>query len=116
MDREYAKIMIDYLYDEGDRYIIFFGDILGIVSYGREDTPFDKSPSARFFHAVKLAEFLVHKRDFSPGISVRQEDGGFRNTFYEGGFEKFCEDLNCRFNEGGIDNIDLIAGPWLTCH
>ncbi|UVD59913.1 hypothetical protein NE852_26120 (plasmid) [Rhizobium sp. Pop5] len=32
---------------------------------------------------------------------------------YEGGFEEFRQDLENLFGGGGIDNIDLVAGPWL---
>lgn len=30
MDKEYAKTMVDHLYDEGDRDIIFYGFIIGV--------------------------------------------------------------------------------------
>ncbi|PDV86525.1 hypothetical protein CO652_20875 [Rhizobium sp. H4] len=105
--------MVDYLYDEGDRDIIFFGHILGIVSYDRKDIAYDKSESTRFCHGIKLANFLVSGGDFSPGISVRQTDGSFRKSLYTGGFEEFRKKLERLFDESGIDNIDLVAGPWL---
>jgi len=43
MERQYAKTIVDYLYDEGDRDIIFFGFIIGVVSFDREDAPYEKS-------------------------------------------------------------------------
>lgn len=113
MDHAYAKTMVDYLYDEGDRDIIFFGYIIGIVSYDRKDIEYDKSEYTRFCHAIKLANFLVSRGDFRPGTSVRQADSGFCKTLYEGGFEEFRKNLEGLFDEGGIDNIDLVAGPWL---
>jgi hypothetical protein len=114
MDREYAKTMVDHLYDEGDRDIIFFGFIIGVVSFDREDAPYDKSEADRFNHALRLASFLLSDGDFSPGKSIRQENGNFRKTLYEGGFEEFRQDLENLFGGGGIDNIDLLAGPWLV--
>lgn len=113
MNHAYAKTMVDYLYDEGDRDIIFFGHILGIVSYNGKDIAYDKSESTRFCHAIRLTNFLVSGGEFRAGISVRQTDGSFRETLYKGGFEEFRKNLERLFDEGGIDNIDLIAGPWL---
>ena len=114
MDREYARTMVDYLYDEGDRDIIFFGFIIGVVSFDREDAPYEKSEADRFDHALRLASFLISEGDFSPGKSIRQENGKFRETLYEGGFEEFRHDVENLFGGGGIDNIDLVAGPWMV--
>ncbi len=114
MDREYAKRMVDHLYDEGDRDIIFFGFIIGVVSFDREDAPLEKPEADRFSHALRLANFLISEGDFSPGKSICQENGEFRRTLYEGGFAEFRQDLDNLFGGGGIDNIDLVAGPWLV--
>jgi len=56
---------------------------------------------------------LISEGDFSPGKSIRQENGNFRKILYEGGFEEFRQDLENLFGGCGIDNIDLVAGPWL---
>ncbi|MGO7402874.1 hypothetical protein [Rhizobium ruizarguesonis] len=50
---------MDYLYDEGDRDIIFFGFIIGVVSFDREDNPYEKSEADRFNHSLRLANFLI---------------------------------------------------------
>ncbi|RWX14332.1 hypothetical protein EHI42_17850 [Rhizobium hidalgonense] len=106
--------MVGHLYDEGDRDIIFFGFIIGAVSFDREDAPYEKSEADRFNHALRLANFLISEGDFSPGKSIRRENSKFRKTLYEGGFEEFRQDVENLFDGGGIDNMDLVAGPWLS--
>ncbi|EJJ31135.1 hypothetical protein [Rhizobium sp. CF142] len=113
MNQQYAKDVVDDIYDEGDRDIIFFGHILSFVTYDKDDKPYDKSPDEVYNDAKELSKFLISNGDFSPGLSVRQPDGSFKNVLFEGGFDEFNTYLNNVLSEGGIDCIDLIAGPWL---
>ncbi|MEC4720259.1 hypothetical protein RY831_13940 [Noviherbaspirillum sp. CPCC 100848] len=110
---QYVIDMVDYLYEEGDRDLIFFGQILGVVSYDENDNPFDKTPEKRMSDAIKLANYLISSDDFCLGKTVKQQDETYQYRVYEEGFQKFCEDVTRAFSSNGIDDVDLNAGIWL---
>jgi hypothetical protein len=72
---QYAGEMLDYLYNDGDIDIIFFGQILGVVSYDDEDKPFAKSKKQRLDDAIKLAVYLLESNDFSMGEMIKPKTG-----------------------------------------
>lgn len=113
MNNSYAVDMMSYLYDEGDRDFILFGEILGMVSYDRDDQPFSKSDERRMFDALKLVDFLVQLGDFCVGHTQRRPDDSFVDNVYGQGFEGFRADASEIFFRDGIDGINLNSGLWL---
>ncbi|RXZ36329.1 hypothetical protein D9O50_07255 [Oxalobacteraceae bacterium CAVE-383] len=109
---EYAVDMLNYFYEEGDRDLIFFGQILGAVSYDDEDRLFDKTPEQRMTDAIKLVNYLISLGDFDVGRTIEQ-DGTCTYSFYKNGFQEFCVAANEMFSKNGIDNINLHAEIWL---
>jgi hypothetical protein len=110
---QYAFDMLDYLYEEGDRDLIFFGQILGMVSYDRNDNLVDKSPEKRIADAIKLVEYLISDGGFEAGQTVKRQDGTFVYDLYQGGLREFCMHVNEMYAQYGIDGVDLNSAIWL---
>lgn len=50
----YVNDLLQYLYDEGERDLISFSQILGMVSYGEEDEFLGKSNDQRIEDALSV--------------------------------------------------------------
>lgn len=112
-DPQYAIDMLDYLYEEGDRDLIFFGQILGVVSYDRNDRLFDKTPERRIADAIKLVDYLISSGDFKAGQTQKQQDGSYTHIFFQNELHEFGMNANVMFSQNGIDDVDLNSGIWL---
>lgn len=113
MENQYASDMLKYLYEEGDRDLIFFGQILGVVSYDENDNLFRKTPERRLSDAIKLVNYLISLGDFDIGRTLKQKDGEYINVLYKNGLSEFLINANELFSKNGIDDIDLNSGIWL---
>jgi hypothetical protein len=110
---EYCQKMLQYIYGEGDVDIIFFGQIIGVVSYDENDFPFGKTPSKRFDDGIALVNYLVSIGDFFLGENRKIDGDGVIGEICSGGFQRFFEVANSFFLRGGIDDVDLNSGIWL---
>lgn len=108
-----AESLVDSLYEEGDRDILFLGQILGAVSYGPSDVPVDKPPQARFDDAMNAVRCMVSSGDFALGRTVVDYTENTPYKLVDGGFDEFLAIARARMSIGGIDDIDLNAGLWL---
>ncbi len=113
MKNQYASDMLNYLYEEGDRDLIFFGQILGVVSYDENDNLFSKTSERRFNDAIKLVNYLISLGDFDIGRTLKQKDGTYINVIYNNGLSEFLLNANELFSKNGIDDMDLNSGIWL---
>ncbi|WP_088750029.1 hypothetical protein [Herbaspirillum robiniae] len=112
-DKEYALEMIDGLYEEGDVDLIFFSQIIGIVSYDVNDHPFDKSDKKRMADALLLLRYLISNGDFFAGETVFLPEDKCEYRAYGGTLNDFCESLAMFFEKNGIDDIELKTKFWL---
>jgi hypothetical protein len=87
--QEYARKMLDYLYDDAETDYIFFGQILDVVSYNDDDVPFEKDKERCFLDAIRLTEFLVDKKDFKVGRMMEKTDGTLVFMEFSGGIDEF---------------------------
>lgn len=104
---EYAKIMIDHLYEEGERDLIFFSQLLDMVSYDFNDVSFGKKDGERVEHAIALASYLLSSACFEAGQTIRDAEGIIRYEVYSAGSNDFCEAVRSYFDHGGIADINL---------
>ncbi|MDR2153545.1 MAG: hypothetical protein LBE78_00755 [Burkholderiaceae bacterium] len=113
INTQYTIDLFDDLYSEGDIDIIFFAQILGMVSYGKDDFKFNKSSEKRMADALKLVDYLVSLGDFNVGKTLKMPDGTFAYNTYKEGFSEFYADANKIYSKNGIDDIDLMCSLWL---
>lgn len=110
---EYATTMLSHLYEEGDRDMIFFGQILGMVSYDNDDRLFSKTPEKRLDDAFKLVKYLIQSRDFHVGKTIKKCNETCSLISYGSGFEEFYVDAMKMFLHNGINDVDLNSALWL---
>lgn len=110
---KYCQKMLQYIYNEGDIDIIFFGQIIGVVSFDENDLSFGKAPLKRLADGLALVNYLVSIGDFFLGENRRLAGGGIVCEICSDGFQRFSELANSFFLRGGIDDVDLNSGIWL---
>ncbi len=110
MSLQYATDTLDYLYEDGTRDLIFFGQILGVVSYDNDDILFDKTNEERISDALKFARYLISLNDFDVGQMKKQLDDTLVYTPFSKGFEELYLTANNLFKKNGIDDSDLNLG------
>lgn len=110
---EYAKNMIDYIYEEGERDYIFFGQLLGMVSYDFDDISLRKNDSERIGDAISLASYLIFSGGFNSGRTINCREGFFEYKFFLDGIDGLKREVILKFKQNGIDDIDLNYGIWL---
>lgn len=109
----YAMEMFDDLYGEGDRDIVFFGHILGMVTYDQDDVALGKRPAKRLEDAITLVSYLVSEKDFPIGCAQEGMNGEVFYVPFERGLEGFKKCVTEIFEEKGIDHINLFVGTYL---
>lgn len=113
IDKAYVNDLIDYFYEEGNRDLISFGQLIGIVSYDKNDISFGKTSIQRLEDALLLARFLVSTGDFEC-VSYRQNpDLTFEISPVIGGIEGLDCLAHKKLELGGIDDLELVSGFWL---
>jgi len=111
--KQRANDIVNYLYEEGDIDLTYFGHILGMVSADQDDIPFDKTPEQRLADAITLVEFLVCSGDFYIGHTLGKEDGKYIDAPLSGGLEQFKIEAMDFFEREGIDSDNLIIFSWV---
>ncbi|MBB3457258.1 hypothetical protein FHT86_005576 [Rhizobium sp. BK313] len=108
-----ANDIVNYLYDEGDIDLTFFGHILGMVSADENDVSFEKSAEQRLSDAITLVDFLVSSGDFYVGQTMGKQDGKYIDVPLSGGLEEFRNEAMDIFAKEGIDGDNLIVFSWI---
>lgn len=106
----YAIESINALYEEGERDCIFFGQLIGYVTYDSDDVSFEKCDQDRFYDAIELAKFLLSEDYFQVGHMQKEMSGDLRFVSYSGGFEEFRQAAATLFSAEGIDSDYLTWG------
>jgi hypothetical protein len=109
----YPLEMFDYLYSEAEYDIIFFGQLIGVVSYDCNDIPCKKNNIECFCDALKLAEYLVTLTDYAIGRTMVNEDESVSAILFKNGFQEFNAVATEIYTEYGIDSTALKVELWL---
>ena len=110
---KYASDVLDYFYEEGDRDLIYFGDIIGEVSYDANDVKFAKTDEQRFMDACRLVRYLTDSHDFDVGTNLELHGEVMEYVPFIGGYEEFFAIASRLFSEKGIDDMELDFAGWL---
>ena len=113
IDRAYVNDLIDYFYEEGNRDLISFGQLIGIVTYDQDDISFGKTSIQRLEDALLLARFLVGTGDFECVVYRQNPDSTFYISPVIGGIEGLDFLTHKKLELGGIDDLELVSGFWL---
>ena len=113
INKIYVNDLIDYLYEEGNKDLISFGQLLGIVTYDQNDDSFGKKPIQRLEDALLLASFLVNSGDFDCVVYTKNPDSTFCLSSIADGVQGLAFLTRKRFELGGIDDLELVSGFWL---
>ncbi|MFS8057227.1 hypothetical protein QD357_31180 [Rhizobium sp. BR 317] len=109
---QHAYETIRYIYREGDIDLIFFGQILGMVSNDPDDAPLNKAPEQRIADAISLVEFLVSTGDFYVGRTSKGSNGKYADIPFAG-ISEFKEMVGNIFLNEGLDGDNLITCSWI---
>jgi len=100
MDIQYSTDMIDYLYEDGDRDYVLFGQIISIVSYDREDHPFNKTDKQILIDSINLTKYLVSTGDFNIGKTIKTSDNNFSYIILN--MDDFIKQVEQEFKKSGV--------------
>jgi hypothetical protein len=109
---ERAIDTIEYIYEEGDIDLIFFGHIVSMISFDEDSNLLPKTPLRRLADGFKLVSFLVSSNDFYVAQTVGYPDGSYED-FRFASLDEFQEMASQLFREGGLDDIDFKVGSWV---
>jgi hypothetical protein len=113
MPQQYAQETLSYFYEVGENDQVYFGQLLGAVSYDRHDRLLQKSSWHRLSDALHLLRFLIDSGDFLLWQSSTQTSGKLLQQPFAGRVNDFRRIAEALLVRGGIDDIDLNTGYWL---
>ena len=105
----YPQIIVNELYEEGDRDLLFFGFIAGPVNYDLDDNSYGKPDEIWFEDVIKLICYLVETGYFSAGRML-ETDCGVKFVPYENGFSEFEADARQCMHDSGLHGDALSIG------
>ena len=93
MTTNYAKRVIYNIFDEGDRDLIFIGQLIGHAEYDENDLPRGRDREEILQAAASLAYFLKRDDVFALFEMSRDAAGDLSETLLEAGQEDFLQIL-----------------------
>jgi hypothetical protein len=112
LNRSAAERSLEYLYEDGDRDLIAFGQVLGEVTYDVNEVRYDKSEMDCFRDACDVVDFLAGSGDFEVlhvvDVAGARDYAPFANS------AEFRSHMAQLFeNSGGTPSGDLSFAVWL---